>query len=362
MIKKDQGESPSLLGIKPLRSIDLIALRFRKASHASVNIDNLQHEKLLRDSLLEAISHAVIGIENRKIIFANAATFNVFGWRPEELIGQSTRILYRNEDDYKRIGSLFYPVLEKDKGHREVFTCVRKDGREITCSITASRIGEVLKDKKIVAVYEDITAERLTAERLKRKMFELTALSQIISKISSSLDLKEVLKISLGSIKRLLTAESGSIMLLDDAAPCLSIVYSVNLPKKYAHFKESVGEGIAGYVAKTGEALLLKKDMKDTRFYKYQKKRKIRDALCVPIISKGKIIGVFNLNNTKGETFGQSDLRLFTILASYVGVAIENAKLYQDVKQGLLNTVQSLAMAVDAKAPTPGVIPNVSPG
>jgi len=185
--------------------------------------------------------------------------------------------------------------------------------------------------------------------KLENRVTELTTLSEISANISSTLEIDKVLNLSLESTLKLLDATAGSIMLLDEKEKYLTVVVSSGLSKEFAEVKEKLGEGIAGYVAKTGKPLFLKKDMKDTPFEKYKKERKIKDALSVPIRAKDKIIGAFNVDNKRQGTFTQSDLRLFTILAFEVGAAIENARLYQDIKQGLLNTVEALAMAVDAK-------------
>ena len=85
----------------------------------------------LEASIMSAIPHAVIGLRNRKIIFANESVESVFGWKADELIGKSTRELYRTDEDYEEIGRLFYPALEKQRTYRHEFTCRHKSGRDI---------------------------------------------------------------------------------------------------------------------------------------------------------------------------------------------------------------------------------------
>ncbi len=122
-----------------------------------------ESERKIR-SILNAIPHGVLGLEEHHIIFANNAVENVFGWRPEELIGKSPRILYRNSEEYENIGKRFYSMLEKQQNYSEEFICRRKDNKEIICMISASRMDEGLDNKRIVAMYEDIT-ERKRAEK-----------------------------------------------------------------------------------------------------------------------------------------------------------------------------------------------------
>jgi PAS domain S-box-containing protein len=137
----------------------------------------LEELEALEASILDSIHIAVLVLRERRIIFANGAAETVFGWKPEEMIGKSTEIIYRNNDDFLKIGSVIYDVLEKHRSFQYEFPCLRKDGREITCMIRASRVGERLKERNIVASYEDITERReAERERIRREQ----TLAQII--------------------------------------------------------------------------------------------------------------------------------------------------------------------------------------
>jgi PAS domain S-box-containing protein len=130
------------------------SIEYWQWKHAETDLMNLREQEL---GLLKAIPHGVIGLENRRITFANGAMHRVFGWRPEEIIGKDTRRLYRSDEDYAAIGALFYPSLEQARSHTAEFPCVKRDGTIITCRVSAARIGDALTDRRIVVVYEDIT-------------------------------------------------------------------------------------------------------------------------------------------------------------------------------------------------------------
>jgi PAS domain S-box-containing protein len=129
--------------------------------------DSLKSLEELESSILSAIPHAVIGLKERSIIFANEAVKAVFGWTPNELIGKNTRVLYRSDEEYREIGNHFYSALEKQRFHREEFHCRRKDGKDIVCMVSTARIGNDLSDKKIVAIYEDITEHKHAEVQIK---------------------------------------------------------------------------------------------------------------------------------------------------------------------------------------------------
>jgi PAS domain S-box-containing protein/putative nucleotidyltransferase with HDIG domain len=127
----------------------------------------LEEIETLESSILSAIPHAVIGLENRQIIFANDSVRDVFGWDPEEVIGKRTRIFYRSDEDFEEIGRRFYPVLENQETYSDEFPCRRKDGRDIICSVSSSRVGGTLREKRIVVVYEDVTERKAGEESLR---------------------------------------------------------------------------------------------------------------------------------------------------------------------------------------------------
>ena len=155
-----------------LETVTSISYRGRRAVLGnSMNIteqkearNRLEELEALESSILDAIPHAVIGLHNRIFNFANNAVKAVFGWRPEELIGRNVRLFYRSDEDYEEIARRFYTALERQRTYSTEFPCRRKDGTDIICTVRASRIGETLRERRIVVTYEDVT-ERIQAEK-----------------------------------------------------------------------------------------------------------------------------------------------------------------------------------------------------
>lgn len=137
----------------------------------------LEELEALEASILEAMPHAVVGLRNRRIIFANNGVERVFGWKAEEIIGKSTRILYRSDDDYEEVAKYIYDMLAKEPAVRLEFPCQRKDGTDIDCAISAARIGEALIEKNIVVIFEDITERKREKDELEKSREELRKLT-----------------------------------------------------------------------------------------------------------------------------------------------------------------------------------------
>jgi len=156
--------------------------------------EQLNYSRAMETSILNSIPLAVIGQENRRIMFANDDTTRVFGWRSDELYGRSARILYRSDDEFQRIGQAVYtPLSERENITIETEAlCRHKGGKEILCRLKAAKIGESLQDNRVVATYEDITELVETKERLGQTFEQLQkTLSGTIRTISSLLEAKD---------------------------------------------------------------------------------------------------------------------------------------------------------------------------
>jgi len=180
--------------------------------------NRLEALEALEASILEAIPHAVIGLQDRRIIFANDGVQTVFGWDALDLIGQSVRVFYRSDEDYGRIARVLYGALEKHRTFKMEFTCRRKDGTDVDCMITASRIGESLREGNIVITYQDITD-------LKRAKTEVEQSRERLRNLSAHLESareKERTRIARDlhdELGQLLTALNTDLVLLMNSVP-----------------------------------------------------------------------------------------------------------------------------------------------
>jgi len=149
---------PAILG----NSMDITAHRQAE--------DALRESRELEQSILLSVPLALFGVERRRIFFANDAMEDVFGWQPEELIGKSTRVIFRSDEEWEGYGDTLYSTLSMQSVFvfESEIPFVRKDGREIFCRMSVSRIGPELGDsRRIVATFEDVTERRRVEEALR---------------------------------------------------------------------------------------------------------------------------------------------------------------------------------------------------
>ncbi|MBI3597718.1 MAG: GAF domain-containing protein [Nitrospirae bacterium] len=186
------------------------------------------------------------------------------------------------------------------------------------------------------------------------KVRKLKTLKEISRLLNSTLDEKEVKRRAMEAATRLMEAEVGSLLLIDDATH--ELYFEVELGKRGERVKEirlKIGEGIAGWVAKTGEPVIVADAQKDPRFNRKADEKSsfvTRNMICVPIKIKGKIIGVLQAINKLGtQPFSKWDLEEFQSLADQVAIALENAHLYKEMKETFLGTAEALGDAIEAK-------------
>ena len=166
--------------------VSLTSIFFLKKQAALINFMDITEQKeanerleelaRLHASILEAIPHAVIGLDNRRIVFANHAVEAVFGWKSQDLIGRSMRILFHSDEEYALEGSHFYSELKQKRTHSLEFTYRRRDGRDVVCLTSVSRIGNGDEDRRIVATHTDISAIREAERSLKESQRMLATL------------------------------------------------------------------------------------------------------------------------------------------------------------------------------------------
>jgi two-component system NarL family sensor kinase len=163
----------------------------------------------------------------------------------------------------------------------------------------------------------------------------LNGLLEVAQVINSSLELDEVLEHILTQAEYLLNAESGSIMLLDEAERQLRVV-AAHGPRAGAirGRRLQLGQGIAGWVALHGTPLLLHGPQSDPRFRRVVDRQDVRDALCVPLQAEDRILGVISLNNSERPApFDAADLELLTALGNQAALAIKNASSFQEMRR-----------------------------
>lgn len=148
--------------------------------------------------------------------------------------------------------------------------------------------------------------------------------------LNSSLDIKKILSILLDLATKYLRAERGTIYLLDSEKR--ELWSQVLIGDQTLEIRLPLGQGIAGFVGKTGRTLNIKDAYQDRRFdpeVDQHSGYRTRTLLCAPMKNKnGETIGVFQLLNKKKGYFDKRDEKFLAALSLPASLAIENARLH----------------------------------
>ncbi|MES4785165.1 MAG: phosphodiesterase, partial [Nitrospiraceae bacterium] len=117
-----------------------------------------------------------------------------------------------------------------------------------------------------------------------------------------------------------------------------------------------LGQGIAGHVAQTGEPVIINDVQREPRFSPTADKKSgfvTRNMVCVPVKAREKLLGVLQAINKKhGVAFNQEDLQDFVSLGHQVGIAIENANLYEEINRLFEGFISASVLAIESRDPT----------
>lgn len=192
-----------------------------------------------------------------------------------------------------------------------------------------------------------------------RSLIEISELMEISAILNSSLDTGVVREKAITVITRLLECEVASLLLVDDLTD--ELYFEVALGEKGNRVKEirlKKGEGIAGWVATNNQSVIIddvKRDPRHSRRFDDRSTFETRSMICVPMVIKNKVAGVLQAINKVGTgEFSQTDLDLLISLSHEVAIAVDNARLYNELRETFYQTAEALADAIEKRDPYTG--------
>jgi Nif-specific regulatory protein len=164
-------------------------------------------------------------------------------------------------------------------------------------------------------------------------------IKEISAWVSSVQDLDQLLELIIETATRMMDAKASSLLLLDRKTQKLYFKVATGVKgTDIKQFEIDLGQGIAGYVAQTGEPLLIPDVAEDPRWYKEISESigfKTQSIACVPMKIKGDIIGVVEIiDKADGSSIRDEDLKILSVFADLAARAIGNArKIEHDKKE-----------------------------
>jgi sigma-B regulation protein RsbU (phosphoserine phosphatase) len=204
-------------------------------------------------------------------------------------------------------------VLDIQSRHIGYFT---RDQQNIL-TLLASRLAVAIENARLF-------------QRVRAQAATLLLLNEVSRETSSILDVEELLRRAAEQTKRVIDYQILSIMLYDEDQK----VFRHRLDVKHGHrvqgkLRATVSEGIVGAAATLREPVLVPDVTKDPRYLMVNPET--RSELSIPMIHKGKVIGVLDLESPQLNYFTEDHVQTLSILAANLAVSVENARLYEQV-------------------------------
>ena len=201
------------------------------------------------------------------------------------------------------------------------------------------RLLEVVASRMAVAVEN----ARLYT-RVSRQAQTLTVLNEISRELTSILDLDDLLERIGHLLKRVIDFQMFTILLWNDRTQQFEHRFSTRYGERVTRERMvPLGKGIIGTAAEQREPILAPDIRKDSRYV--LENPETRSELAVPLIYKGQVIGVVDLEHTRVNYYNEDHLRTLSTLGAQIAISIANARLYQRIHEEEQRMERDLEMA-----------------
>lgn len=246
-------------------------------------------------------------------------------WLPETRSELALPLVSRGEV----IGALTIQSEESEAFNESDITVLQAMADQLANAIVNARLYEQAQ--------QEIDERRQIEDSLRRRQRELELLNSASRALTAPLDLDEVLNTILSRVQQILGVMACSVWLVDSDTKNLVCQQATGSRREeILGWKLQLGQGIAGWVAETGESVIVNDTHENEHYYAdtaVEIELDVRAILCVPLKIKQDIIGVLQVIDTTVDRFQPSELRLVESLAATAAIAIDNARLYKQARQ-----------------------------
>lgn len=305
-------------------------------------LESLQKSEEKYRTIFERSRDAILltDIEGR-LIDINRAAIKIFGYESKKEIQslETATELFNNPTELKT----FQDVLAQ-KGSILEFepTFKRKDGSLFDASVTSSVITDVTgRSTGLVVMVRDITSRNQAQKKIEKRNARLATLNAIATTVNSSLELNEVLEITIDKILEILESDNIRIYLLDEKRENLILTAWKGLSqdfidKPYMKTRQ-VGDGLLGQTILTGETRVADNISRSGDPYVEDfNKEGLKSTIYIPLASNEEQIGVMCASSRTRLKISKGYVDLLTAIGNQIGMAVEKANLYEDVKSAYI--------------------------
>jgi PAS domain S-box-containing protein len=318
---------------------ELVALRQQRAALEASQTERDQPEVTLREEQFhKLVDHALVGIylvQDGKVLYANPTMATIFGYTQDEMMALPSVLDLIAEADRALVAENIRKRLEGEaESLHYTVRGQRKDRGMIEIEVRGARTehnGKLALLGTLLDITERKRAERAVSERIK----QMEAVRSVTAEIIRELDLTTLLGlITARAVELVEAATSGVVYLWDEAAKVL-------IPQAWhgrggwlREVRLRLGEGLVGTVAQRREGLLVNEYQSSSYANPlFVERLGLTAVVAEPLLYRDRLVGVIALSNEgTGRSFTMQDRELLAVFAAQAAIAIENARLYEAVR------------------------------
>lgn len=170
----------------------------------------------------------------------------------------------------------------------------------------------------------------LLYQEIERRALEKEVLLDVTRALASPFELEEVIAEIFRSLRQVVDYDAAAIYLVNRDTRLLELVSAAGYPDGSDEaFQLQIGQGIVGWVAKTGEAVIVPNVSADKRYV--AARPETRSEVAAPMMISGRVVGVFNLESDADDVYHEGHLELLSAFAAQAAVAVERARVAHDL-------------------------------
>jgi signal transduction histidine kinase/PAS domain-containing protein len=274
--------------------------------------------------------------------FVSEGCFGLTGYRPTELI-KNRKISYGqliHPMDRESAWNAVQTALQENRSFQITYRVITATGEEKWAWEQGrgvfSPAGDLLAlEGYVIDATEQVLAQEKLEQRVADRTRELAALYEIMAVASASLDLETILKNSLDRVLTVIGSKVGAVHLYDEASGVLRLAAQRGISQRLATTIDAVPveNGLAGWVIEHGQPLVVPDVANGLRPLLALPGGSLQAYVGAPIRAKGRVLGALSVVGEAGRPFKDNEVSLLSSIADQVGVAVENARLYQQAEQ-----------------------------
>jgi PAS domain S-box-containing protein len=302
-----------------------------KAQHARVQVEADKYTRLVEASIEGVI---VLDTEGR-VNYANARAALMLDRVPEQLEGLPYAVLVKDDLSRERIELLRSTSPTQQRGTVEI-QFERGSGGVLWTLVSASSFPAATgDDDAVLLLISDISERKQAEEKLRRQFRQISAFHHLSTALVATMQKDWRLELALKTVLEVTKFDAGLIYVARGSELFIQQHLGLLQTKPEVLDKWQLGRGVTGDVWRSGIARFLTDVKNDASFDAVvREKENVKGFASVPLIAGGKIIGILNLIRRTPHVFSTDEQSMLQTFGGQIGVALENARLYEAARTG----------------------------